>query len=123
MEKSEYAIGIISSYPLYCILLDNFSEFKVECQKDYISHKNHINYHISVGNRENIYLIDLRFIIQEYISTSKTAVRQMAGILSRPNPSAEVIGSPKRDGDNKGHKIFETDESKLIQNNKQVVII
>ena len=47
----------------------------------------------------------------------------MAGILSRPNPSAEVIGSPKRDGDDKGHKIFETDKSKLIQNNKQVVII
>ena len=62
----------------------------------FISHKNHINHHISVENRENIYLIDLRFIIQEYISTSKTAVRQMAGILSRPNPSAEVIGSPKR---------------------------
>ena len=56
-------------------------------------------------------------------NTSKTAVRQMAGILSRPNPSAEFIGSPKSDGDDLGHKIVETEESKLIQNNKQVVII
>ena len=60
------------------------------------SHKNHINHHISVENRENIYLIDLRFIIQEYISISKTAVRRIAGILSRPNPSAEVNEQPEK---------------------------
>ena len=48
----------------------------------------------------------------------------MAGILSRPNPSEEVISSPKTDGDDMDHKIFETDaESKVIQNNKKVVII
>ena len=46
----------------------------------------------------------------------------MAGILSRPNPSAEAIGNQKEDKDEMDPNIFESVESKLIQN-KQVVII